>query len=270
MPTESVGAGAGRGGLAPDAGVHRRVAGRARAATCILDRRFVRRFAHMDDRSRRRVPPRSRVVGCRCRPLPPLVHSAEKVRSCLTQFRAPFDARPFLPHVTLARSYRAAVPEQSRLDVPVPCRFGRPRLAQSLSGGKAGRYRAVERLDSRGLGPSFALRHYDAAPTDRATPCATPCFKGTRRAFSHLDIKRLRKIFCAASRNVRTHCSACKARSRQDCDPGHRAHDEAARRTRCALRSGEPQGAVAVDQPASLDRASHPQRHGPWPLRRPR
>ena len=94
--------------------------------------------------------PRARVLWVAGAITPALGALSGKVRSCLTQFRAPFDARPFLPHVTLARSYRAAVPEQSRLDVPVPCRFGRPRLAQSLSGGKAGLYRAVERLDPAG------------------------------------------------------------------------------------------------------------------------
>jgi len=88
--------------------------------------------------------PRARVLWVAGAPAPALGALAASVRACLTQLGVPFDHKPFMPHLTLARAYRAAVDLPERLGSPIECRFDPPRLIRTRIDGPAARYGRVE------------------------------------------------------------------------------------------------------------------------------
>ena len=87
--------------------------------------------------------PRARVLWAGGAADPGLGALACAVRSRLAQSRVPFDAKRFVPHITLARSYRAVAALPDRLPEPIACRFGPPHLMQSVARSAVERYRAV-------------------------------------------------------------------------------------------------------------------------------
>ena len=87
--------------------------------------------------------PRARVLWGGGADDPALGALAEDVRDCLGRFGAPFDTKAFVPHITLARGFRAAEPLPRPLATAIPCRFGPPRLARSISTNTARRYATV-------------------------------------------------------------------------------------------------------------------------------
>jgi 2'-5' RNA ligase len=93
--------------------------------------------------------PRARVLWVAGAAIPALGALAQGVRSLLSSRSVPFDARLFVPHITLARSFRAKVPLPERLSAPVVCRLGPPQLMASQFGSQRQRYRRVAREEGR-------------------------------------------------------------------------------------------------------------------------
>jgi 2'-5' RNA ligase len=74
---------------------------------------------------------------------PELGALAQAVRRCLSALHVPFDAKAFVPHITLARAFRPTFPLPRLLDAPVECHFAPPRLARSVAGASDKRYEFV-------------------------------------------------------------------------------------------------------------------------------
>jgi len=68
---------------------------------------------------------------------------AQAVRRRLSALNVPFDAKAFVPHITLARAFRPTFPLPRPLDAPVECHFAPPRLAWSVAGASDKRYQRV-------------------------------------------------------------------------------------------------------------------------------
>jgi 2'-5' RNA ligase len=92
--------------------------------------------------------PRARVLWAAGAERPRLAETAAGVRRLLSQLGVPFDAKAFVPHITLARAYRS-VGEQPGLSSiePIQCHLSAPRLARSLPERGSPRYGFVGPLD---------------------------------------------------------------------------------------------------------------------------
>jgi len=90
-------------------------------------------------------PGRTRILWLAIEPQPSLASLAERLRAALAAARVPFDAKPFLPHLTLARFRdpvdlgRAAFPELA----PVAFEAGAITLFQSVQEPQGMRYRML-------------------------------------------------------------------------------------------------------------------------------
>jgi 2'-5' RNA ligase len=86
---------------------------------------------------------RARVLWAGGAEHPELGALAQQTRAMLTNSEIPFDPRPFVPHITLARGITTPA-RPTALPAPVPCRFGAVRLVESTTGPGGSRYRPLD------------------------------------------------------------------------------------------------------------------------------
>ena len=116
----------------------------AQRLAAVLENTFGESLAWTIDRAG--TFPRARVLWVGGAASPALGALANEVRSCLTRVGVTFDARPFVPHITLARAYRTGARLPYRLAEPIVCFFGPPQLMQSVKGATGERYRPVSSI----------------------------------------------------------------------------------------------------------------------------
>jgi 2'-5' RNA ligase len=85
---------------------------------------------------------RARVLWAGGAGSPGLSGLAEQIRTLLARASIPFDPRPFVPHITLARGMAAPF-QPMPMTPPVICRFGAVHLVESVTSGSGPRYQPL-------------------------------------------------------------------------------------------------------------------------------